>query len=173
MASLVMSFIGNDKPGLVGLLSRTIAEHQGNWLESSMSRLGGKFTGILIIQTPDDAADTLIDALKGLEAHGLKVSVERSDDSDDSTPVRTLLLDIVGHDKPGIVREISQTLGELQINVNKMHTELTSGSMSAELLFRAHAELKVPESLDPDQLQARLEAIANDLMVDISFGSEL
>ncbi|MGB4246421.1 MAG: ACT domain-containing protein, partial [Pseudohongiellaceae bacterium] len=44
---LVLTIIGDDKPGLVELLSETIARHSGNWLESNMSHLAGKFAGIL------------------------------------------------------------------------------------------------------------------------------
>lgn len=168
MTSLVLTIIGPDKPGLVGLLSRTIADHQGNWLESGMSRLGGKFAGILITQVPSDQADTLIEALTGLQQQGLKVTAERSEETQQITSMRPMTLELVGHDKPGIVREISQALAARNINVERLSTELTSGSMSAEELFKAEAELLVPDDLDPDELQAALEAIAGDLMVDIT-----
>lgn len=170
MTSLVLTIIGPDKPGLVGLLSRTIADHQGNWLESGMSRLGGKFAGILITQVPSDQADTLIEALTGLQQQGLKVTAERSEETQQITSMRPMTLELVGHDKPGIVREISQALAARNINVERLSTELTSGSMSAEELFKAEAELLVPDDLDPDELQAALEAIAGDLMVDITLG---
>lgn len=168
MTSLVMSFIGQDKPGLVGLLSRTIADHQGNWLESGMSRLGGKFAGILIIQVPDEHSEALMQALQGLESQGLRVSVERSDEVAQEVESRAVILELIGHDKPGIVRDISQALAQKHINVQRMRTELTSGSMSGELLFKAHAELQIPAELDLDELQDALEAIASDLMVDIT-----
>ncbi|MBV1787888.1 glycine cleavage system protein R [Marinobacterium sp. D7] len=168
MTSLVMSFIGRDKPGLVGLLSKTVAEHKGNWLESGMSRLGGQFAGILVIQVPVEEQEALIQALRGLESQGLKVSVERSEQAETEASVRAVTLDLIGHDKPGIVRDISRALAEMQINVHKMQTELTSGSMSGELLFKASAELQVPTPVDLDELQEKLEAIASDLMVDIT-----
>lgn len=168
MTSLVMSFIGRDKPGLVGLLSGTIADHKGNWQESGMSRLGGQFAGILVIQVPESEQEALVQALESLEGQGLKVSVERNDDSNTAEPSRAVSLDLIGHDKPGIVREISQALAEMHINVHKMQTELTSGSMSGELLFKASAELMVPTPVDLDLLQDKLEAIASDLMVDVT-----
>lgn len=168
MTSLVMSFIGRDKPGLVGLLSSTIADHQGNWLESGMSRLGGQFAGVLIIQVPNEQEEALTAALKSLEAQGLKVSVERSEEAGAETGARAVTLDLVGHDKTGILRDISRALASMQINVHKMQTELVSGSMSGEQLFKASAELLVPSPVDLDDLQEKLEAIASDLMVDIT-----
>lgn len=168
MTSLVLTVIAPDKPGLVERLSQTIVSNGGNWLESSMSRLAGKFAGILTVSVAEAQADTLIEALHKLESYGLKVSATRSQAEPISTDSHNIALELIGHDKPGIVREISQALSRYNINVEHLSTELVSGSMSAEELFKASAELTVPVSVDLDDLQQSLEAIANDLMVDIS-----
>jgi glycine cleavage system regulatory protein len=168
MTSLVLTVIGPDKPGLVEILSQTIARHNGNWLESGMSRLGGKFAGILIVSVPTGDAQALEQALAALQGQGLKVMTERSDEATSSTELTPIQLDLVGHDKPGIVREIAQALAARHINVERLDTELTSGSMSAEQLFKAQASLMAPQDLDLDELQQALEAIASDLMVDIT-----
>lgn len=47
MKHLVITVIGQDRPGLVGALSDTVYQHKGNWLGSSMSKLAGQFAGIL------------------------------------------------------------------------------------------------------------------------------
>ena len=57
---LVLTVIGDDKPGLVESLSSVIADHQGNWLESSMSQLAGKFAGILKVSVNKDHAQALV-----------------------------------------------------------------------------------------------------------------
>ncbi|WP_296061421.1 ACT domain-containing protein [uncultured Amphritea sp.] len=168
MTSLVLTVIAPDKPGLVEQLSQTIASHEGNWLESSMSRLAGKFAGILIVSVPETQADSLMEALQKLESQGMKVIVERSNEEDTPTESNSITLELIGHDKPGIVREISQALSRYNINVERLSTELVSGSMSAELLFKADADLTVPTGVDLDDLQQSLEAIASDLMVDIT-----
>lgn len=168
MRSLVMSFIAPDRPGLVGLLSTTIADHKGNWQESAMSRLGGQFAGILIIQVPAAERQPLIDALHKLESQGLSISIEDSEGTAHDAADQAVTLELVGHDKPGIVRDISRTLAGMQINVHRMQTALTSGSMSGEQLFTARAEIQVPATTSLEQLQDRLEAIAADLMVDIT-----
>ncbi len=168
MTSLVLTAIGPDKPGLVEILSQTIARHNGNWLESGMSRLGGKFAGILIVSVPTDDAGALEQALSALQSQGLKVMTERSDDAASDTSRSPIQLELVGHDKPGIVREIAQALAARNINVESLDTELTSGSMSGEQLFKAQASLLAPDGLDIDELQLALEGIASDLMVDIT-----
>lgn len=170
MTSLVLTVIGPDKPGLVELLAQTIADHQGNWLESGMSRLAGKFAGILITEVPADKAEALTTALTALEAQGLKIVTERSAEAE-ATAGQSFTLELVGHDKPGIVREISQALAKRHINVERLSTELTSGSMSAELLFKASADLSAAADTDLDDLQDALESIASDLMVDITLNN--
>ncbi|MBU2967149.1 ACT domain-containing protein [Amphritea sp. 2_MG-2023] len=168
MTPLVLTVIAPDKPGLVELLSQTIVDNGGNWLESSMSRLAGKFAGILIVSVAEEKAETLIEALQKLESQGLRVIVARSPTYETSADSNNITLALIGHDKPGIVREISQALSRFNINVERLSTELVSGSMSAEELFKADADLTVPAGVDLDDLQQSLEAIANDLMVDIT-----
>lgn len=166
--SLVLTVIAPDKPGLVELISNTIATHQGNWLESSMSRLAGKFAGILTVSVPEANSPALIDALSALETQGLKIVAEVSHEPA-ADQRKALTLELVGHDKAGIVRDLSQALASRHINVERLSTELVSGSMSAEELFKAQADLLAPADTDLDELQEALEAIASDLMVDISF----
>ena len=49
---LVISFVGDDRPGIVQTLSSIVNDHNGNWLESRMSRLAGKFAGVARIELP-------------------------------------------------------------------------------------------------------------------------
>ncbi len=164
--SLVMTIIGPDRPGLVGRLSAVIADHGGNWLESRMAHLGGQFAGILRVQLPAEQEQKLLAALKSLE--GLSVSTYK--DVAVPPPKAQLLakLEVVGHDRPGIVRQISQVLAHHQVNVEELATQCESAPMSAEMLFRATATVQLPPSGTLAQLQAALETIATDLMVDIT-----
>jgi len=169
MTALVVTFMADDKPGLVSLLSKTVSAHQGNWLDSSLSRLGGKFTGILVVQVAEEQADALAQALTALKGEGINLLCEKSQTQQLSTDHTEIVLDLVGHDKPGIVRDISSVLAQHNANVIKLSSELVPGSMSSELLFKAQGRVTVPASMDVNQLQDALEAIASDLLVDISF----
>ena len=73
---LVLTVIGDDKPGLVEMLADTVARHSGNWLESNMSHLAGKFAGILRVSVADAHADALIQDLQKLSS-ALKLVVEK------------------------------------------------------------------------------------------------
>lgn len=168
---LVLTLIGNDQPGLVESLSRIVAEHHGNWLESNMSRLAGKFAGILRVSVDEDKADALVSALDALSPR-LKLVVERSAPAEAEPALRSLRLSLLGNDRPGIIRDISAALAAQQVNVDDLETECVPAPMSSDILFRASAVLHVPAGLDVDALQAQLEALADDLMVELALGND-
>ena len=165
---LVMTVIGQDRPGLVDSVAALVAEHGGNWLESRMSRLGGHFAGILRVEVPSENELSLVAALKKLEARGLTVVVHPDQPKPFPTSARQSVLEIVGQDRPGIVREISHALASFGVNVEELHTECESAAMSGETMFKAHARLSIPESCDVAQVRQQLERIAADLIVEIS-----
>ena len=167
MPSLVMTLIGSDHPGLVDALATTVVEHGGNWLESRMSRLAGKFAGILRVTVPEARAAALRDALGQLESHGLHVVIERTPGEADAPITRDLKLELVGRDHPGIVRGISHALAGRGVNIEELETGTASAAMSGETLFRAAVRLGLPSSLDVEELRHTLEDVAGDLMVDI------
>jgi glycine cleavage system regulatory protein len=168
--TLVLTLIGSDRPGLVEAVSETVARHGGNWLESRMARLAGKFAGVLRVAVPEANAAGLEADLSGLGAQGLRVLVEASPDAVPAGPSRLLELELVGQDRPGIVREISQALAGRGVNVEELTTDCVSAPMSGEQLFRARARLRAPLSLAITDLTAALEAVAHDLMVDVALG---
>jgi glycine cleavage system regulatory protein len=140
----------------------------GNWLESRMSRLGGQFAGILRVEVPSENDPPLIAALQKLESRGLTVVVHPDQSKPLPVLARQSVLDIVGQDRPGIVREISHALARFGVNVEELETECASAAMSGETLFKAHARLSIPESCNTAQIRQQLERIAADLIVEIS-----
>jgi glycine cleavage system regulatory protein len=166
--ALVMTIIGPDRPGLVQLVAAMVAEHQGNWLESRMSRLGGYFAGILRVTVPESRRASLVSALETLAWQGLSVIVHPDGPQVHATPGQTRCLEVVGQDRPGIVKSIAQALARFNVNVEELNSETCSAPMSGETLFKANALLHLPAACDLPQLQRELEKIAADLIVDVS-----
>lgn len=172
-ATFILTVLGDDKPGLVGELSAVIGAHQGNWLESSLAHLAGKFAGIVKVDVPGGKAAALQKALGLIE--GLRVTCEAA--AAGSPPAarrsRRLKLALVGHDRLGIVREVSSVLAHYAVNVESLETHTASAPMSADVLFHATADLTADQNLDAAALTAELERISNDLMVDITLDETL
>jgi glycine cleavage system regulatory protein len=168
---LILTVIGDDRPGLVGELAAVISAHRGNWLESSMAQLAGKFAGIVNVAVAAEQADTLKRALAGVS--GLRITVEMAQSEKSALTGRRLKLALVGHDRIGIVREVSQVLAHHAVNVESLETHTSSAPMSAAILFHAVAELTAAPDLDVAVLTGELERISNDLMVDIALDETL
>lgn len=163
---LVLTVIARDRPGLIKALSETIAKHSGNWIDSSMARLGGEFAGILRVSVPATERAALETELGALGDAGIWVTI-RPGHAEAPMPGRRVLLEMTGVDHPGIVHEVSAALASLGISIDELTTRVFSGSMSGEQMFDAHADIILPPGLDEAQLRDTLERIAEDLMVDI------
>jgi len=169
--SLVVTIIGNDRPGIVERLSEIVLAAGANWEESRMARLAGKFAGILHINVAPASADTLASGLRGMSIDGLTVVVESSGTPADATS-RIVRLELVGNDHPGIIRDISRVLAQYQVNIEELDTGVSGAPMSGEQLFRARAQLRLPATVTTDWLRERLEALAGELMVDVTLDEQ-
>jgi glycine cleavage system regulatory protein len=166
-SSYIVTFIGDDRPGLVEQLSRVIENNGGNWHESRLSQLGGKFAGLIRVSLPADQGLTLETDLSALATSGLSVRVTPSGEKRPSVPGRNITLTVLGPDRPGIVREISRALAQREINVLEMHSQVISAPMSAEMIFSAHIDAWIPETTDTDDLTDTLDDIANQMTLEI------
>lgn len=165
--SIVITVVSDDHPGVVEALSEVIADNGGNWAESSMMSLAGKFAGILLVQLPGENVEAFFAALKGLDSRGMQIVAQLSDAAPVDDSAREHSIEFVGQDRPGIVHEITQVLADFDINVKELETTVQSASMSGESLFMAQAQIFIPPGTDMNKLQDKLEDLANELMVDI------
>jgi len=167
VTSLVLTIVGPDRPGLVNLISDRATAHGANWLESRMANLAGQFAVIVLLQVPDAKVEALVRAIGELEGQGLRVTALRAAGASAGN-MRRLHLELVGQDRPGIIRDISGALARQGVSIDELVTDCVSGSMSGESLFRARAQLQVPVGVETRALRRVLEDLANDLMVDVT-----
>lgn len=170
MATLVLSVIGDDRPGLVDALAGPIARHGGNWDHSNLARLAGKFAGIVVATVPDDRIDRLradLDTLHDRHHLEVRVTMAAVDGEGSLDPGTIVQLHLIGQDRTGIIREIAAALAASGVSIDELETSTSSAPMSGEQLFEARAVLRLPAEADLDALRSTLEDIANELMVDL------
>jgi glycine cleavage system regulatory protein len=165
--SVVLTIVCDDRPGIVKSLSRVLEEHGGNWTESSMLSLAGKFAGILLASVPEQRVEDFLAALAGLESEGVQVVAQRCGAAAAPGDALDFTLELLGQDRPGIVHDITEILSRHRVNVHELETGCESASMSGEVLFRARARMRVPAATSIEDLRSELEDLANELMVDI------
>lgn len=165
--SVILTVVGSDRPGLTQALADAVLSAGGNWLESHLSRLGGKYVGSVLVEIPEAGMGRLEEAARAIDAAGLRVTmVGAGDAAQPDGPA--LLLELVGQDRPGIVREVTGVLARLNVNIEDFVTSRENGAWSGALLFRAKARLLMPGGISADQLREALEHISGEIMVDFS-----
>lgn len=167
LQDIVLTVIGADRPGLVQLLTDRVAEHGGNWLESRMSHLGGHFAGIARVQVPAERVGELRRTLDGLAAEGLRVSVDLGDGAAAGVKGQAAVLELVGNDRPGILKAVSGVLASHRVNVEELTSDCINAPMDGGQLFQARVQVIAPPGVKLAAVQADLERIAADLMVDV------
>lgn len=157
--------IGQDRPGLVDILAKQIYAHQGNWLASNFARMAGQFAGFVEVHVPENQHDTLIASLNALDSlHVQSVSTAQ----EEKHSANSLVIEVMGNDKPGIVQEITTVLHQFEVNIVSMESRCESAPNWGSLMFKANVIVEVPETIDSEDIIEALENVANDLVVDIS-----
>ena len=166
MTTLVLTVVGDDRAGLVSAVADIVDAHGGNWENSELAELAGAFAGIIEVSVTPARADDLRAALDGL-AGTLTVTVHAGAGSADAEG-RTVTFDVVGNDRPGIVREVSAALGAHGASIERMSTQTTDAAMAGGRLFEASITATVAADVAVDDLVARLERLATEIQVDVT-----
>lgn len=164
MKQLILTVIGQDKAGLVEQLATVIASHQGNWMASNLSHLGGYFAGILQLEVPEEHLFALTTELERMA--DLDIKIQQGLHSEIHLD-KQLQFVITGNDRPGIVRELSSVIKHKGANIIHFESSKQSAPNWGVPLFHAIATVELPAGLNKDEVVKALEAIASDVVVDI------
>ena len=172
VASLVVTAIGSDRPGIVRQLSERAQGFGANWAGSRMANIAGQFAGMVHFEVPAAKAEALMAALQGLESAGLRIVIAKTASHAAPAGRRMVTLELEGPDRPGIVRDLSRGLAERGVSIEEMHTEIVAASDGGHT-FKVKALLVVPAALANEELQRGLDALASEMMVDIDAGERV
>lgn len=168
MASrVILTVIGSDRPGLTAALAEAVLDAGGNWLESHLARLAGRYVGSVLVEIAPEQLAALHKAVAAVDADGLNVSLV--DAGEAVAPAGTrLTLQLVAQDRPGIVNELAQALAPLKVNIESLETSAEDGAWSGARLFRAEVVAALPAGVTEAEVQAALEGVSAEIMVDLA-----
>ena len=109
-----------------------------------MCQLGGQFAGLLQVEIPEAKREVLQASLMDLGAGTLEIVIHESSLDSDDNCAEVAIVEIVGQDRPGIVRHISHSFASKEVNVEELSTTRYSAPMSGETLFEV-AEVDVAD----------------------------
>jgi glycine cleavage system regulatory protein len=171
MTTLILTVAGADRPGLVAAVADVVDAHGGNWENSSLAELAGTFAGVIEVSVPTERTGELETALRAIQGQGLlTLSVLTGAPGTENADEQLLEIQVLGNDRPGIVREVSGVLNAHALSIEELATETRDAAMAGGRLFEASVVAKVPGDVDLDALRADLERIAAEIQVDITLG---
>jgi glycine cleavage system transcriptional repressor len=170
----ILSAIGKDRPGIVADVSELIYEGGCNLEDSSMSLLGSHFALLVLLSGEEEGlGERLSRACKRLEwDKGLTIFLSPIRGEGGEPSVAKVDPDyevrVVGLDRAGIVYRTSRLLAARGINIVDLHTHVEPAPNSGSPVFTMLVEVTVPPETDRKALRRELEALADDLHLEIS-----
>ncbi len=167
VATLLLTTVAPDRPGLVETVAQAVAQNEGSWLSSRLCRLGGQFAGIIQVQVPTEGEAALRAELAALATREIRVDILNVTPPQPGEGRAPLRIELTANDRPGIVRDLTRCLAQLGMNVEDFTSRCSSAPMTGEPLFQATAWVRPPAGMENATIQAALELLADDLMVEM------
>lgn len=172
-SQLLITSIGEDRPGIVARLTEVLVANSANLEESRMAILGGDFAAIMLVSIPSTHVPALEKDLAKLQGEGISVTIRKTEAYDpsrfkDYIPYEILLK---GADHEGIVHTVSSHLQQHSINIQSVETMVVHAPVSGSPLFQLKAQIQVPPSISAADLRKNLNKIAVQESVDIELKS--
>ena len=166
---LLVTAIGEDRPGIVARLTEIVASKGGNLESSRMSLLGGEFAAISLVTVAPEKMDDLQHALDSLAKEGLTIVCKKtaSHPHERFADHAFYTIALTGADHEGIVHKISSHLRDLNINFQSLDTDIVNAPETGTPLFTMHAQIAVPKSITYDALSKDLARLADEEAVEI------
>ncbi|TDE92535.1 transcriptional regulator [Occultella glacieicola] len=166
MTQLVLTAVGDDREGLVSALAGTVETHGGNWLDSQLSRLAGKFAGIVLVELPAEGVAEFTSACARLRQE-IGWNVEVSPVGSGGVEGSEVRMHLVGLDRPGMVRQVTAALAEQHVSIRELRSWTPDAPQGGGSLFEADAVITLANDVHLDVVRRALEPIADELMVDL------
>lgn len=164
---LVITGLGDDKPGLVNDLSEAVLEAGCNVEDSRMVALGGKFAVILMASGNWNMIAKLESGLGRLQERlGMSITAERTSPREGLQNLVPYAVDVVSADHPGIVHNLSNFFYGRGINIEELVTNSYRAAHTGTPMFSVHMEVAVPSDVHIAQLREAFTDFCDELNLD-------
>ena len=171
--SLVISALGNDKPGIVNELSKTILDQGGNISDSRMTVLGGEFAMMLLVTGSQECIDNIISKLEET-GDKLNLTLIAKETQAQASKQKRLpyLINVVSMDNPGIVHNISDFLSSRNLNIEEIETKNYPAAHTGTSMFSLDMVISIPADSSVKTLRDEFITFCDDLNLDASLESK-
>ncbi len=166
---ILVTSIGEDRPGIVARLTEILVSNGANLEESRMAILGGEFAAIMLVSIAANTVSALEKDLAKLQVEGISVTTRKAVNLNPARFKGYVSVEILlkGADHEGIVHKVSSFLRDQSINIQSVETTVVNAPVSGSPLFQMKALVQVPPAISVAELRKRLNNIAQQESVDI------
>jgi len=164
---LALSALGEDKPGIIEVLSRYILESGCNIVDSRMTVLGGDFALLLLVDGNWNNVAKLENQIPGLgERLGLTIATRRTAPRESHGDLLPYGVDVVALDQPGIVHNLARFFSQRKINIQEMVTTSYAAAHTGTPMFSVHLALDIPATTQISVLRDEFMDFCDQLNLD-------
>lgn len=164
---LVISAIGEDKPGIINALSKASTDNQCNILDTRMTVLGGEFALLMMINGETKAIGNAQQAIAAKADNlGLTTIFKRTQPRKTGTVSRPYRVEVVAIDHPGIVSEIAGFFSAREINIEEMETGAYAAAHTGTPMFSLEMSVNIPGTLTVARLKDEFIAFCDERNLD-------
>ena len=164
---LVISALGDDRPGIVDELTSIIYSHNLNVEDSRMTVLGGEFAVLLLVSGETDAIEKLEAQVDSIEEK-LRMRLLLKATAEPATTANTIpyAVEVAALDNPGIVHKLSGFFSNRNINIVDLHTERYSAPHTGSPMFALHMTIGIAADTNIAQLRETFMDFCDELNLD-------
>ncbi len=163
---LIITAVGPDRPGMAHALAQILFESGCNIEDTTMTRLSGQFSMILVVTPPQNVSQGELETkLAGLHTrNGLTIDISPAAQSE-VVPSESprFLLTAYGAENVGLLAKLTGILAQNAVNVTDVQTRVASAGTVYVMLL----ELEIPAELAPETLETALKNGAPDLQISL------
>jgi len=168
---LIISAVGQDRPGIVDRISGAIYELGFNLEDSRMAILGGEFALVALVAGPPDRLSEVRQVVgrlcQELELLAQFKATRVGPPGPEASGGISCRLTAVAMDHPGIVHKITHLLAQEGVNVAALETRVTHAPDSGTPIFALELEVQVPAGLPLARLRQALEELSEAENLDL------
>ena len=167
---LVISALGEDRPGIVDELSNIIYTHALNVEDSRMSVLGGEFAILLLVSGEQSSIDAIQSQLSEMEkALNMSLLLKPTKEANTTKDAIPYSVEVTALDNPGIVRTIASFFSKRNINIVNAQTERYAAPHTGSPMFALHMTIGIPTETNIAQLREAFLDTCDELNLDAEF----
>ena len=164
---LVITALGEDRPGIVDELSNALTEHDLNIEDSRMSVLGGEFAILMLVSGSNNSINAFINETPALEATlGMKLLVKATSKKPGTLTLAPYTVEVVSMDHPGIVRDIARFFSSRKINILVLDTSRYAAAHTGTPMFALQMTVEIPTAISIGKLREEFVNMCDQLNLD-------